>query len=116
SVPGPYLSADVPNPTPLRGWEPFRLGGASLPVQAGETSLEVFLLDDTTLKVPGRLVFLDASGNQLALQDFCFQTAATMPAGTTEVRVLASPLVTPCPVRGLSYGPAVTGEILVTFR
>lgn len=108
--PGPVASSSVPTPLVT-----IEAGGTTLPIQEGEESVEVFVLDDTTLDVPGRIVFYDDHGDQLTVDEFCFTTERSIPATATNVTVRPSPSVHPCPL-GPGTGPAIRGEILFTFR
>lgn len=108
--PGPVASSSVPTPLGT-----FDVGGTTMAIQDGEDSVEVFLLDDTTLDVPGRIVFYDDQGGQLVVDEFCFTTERSIPATATNVTVRPSPSVHPCPLAS-GTGPAIRGEILFTFR
>lgn len=109
AAPGPFLSAEVPTAVGT-----VHAGGTTIPLEPDEQRVEVFLLDATHRKVPGRLVFYAQDGTQLELRDFCFQTAATVPAGAANLTVHPSPLYRPCPIGGV-HGPATTGELLVAL-
>lgn len=108
SAPGPFLSASVPTPV-----EEIGAGGTELELEPGEARVEVFVLDVSHRKVPGRIVFYDDAGEQLLLEDFCFTTDVQVPEDAVRVTVHPSPLVYPCPLAGV-HGPAVRGELLVT--
>lgn len=116
AAPGPLAHASVDNPTPLYNWRNLELGGNTLPLDDGHTHVEVHMLDITRRDVPGRVALYDGEGGLLALQDFCFETGLEIPAEATELTVMASPLIDPCPVDGLNNGPATQGEILLVFH
>lgn len=108
AAPGPFLSVEVPTPA-----EDIQAGGTTIELAEDETHLEVFVLDVSHRKVPGRLVFYDADGSQILLEDFCFTIEHPVPNEAARVAVHPSPLVHPCPVAGV-HGPATRGELLVT--
>lgn len=113
--PGPLATTEAPNPTPLRDWQPFQLGGATVEIDPDEEHVEVFVLDLAGWRAPGRMVFYDQDGAQVGFFDFCDRFSTGIPDEAAEVTVFASSLVTTCPVDGLNYGPATSGELVVTF-
>ncbi len=108
--PGPFASTSL-----SPAGQVVNVGGTNVSLEQGEHRVEVFMLDDTTRQVPGRIAFFDEAGELLAMEDFCFELEREIPNGTQDISIHPSTVFTPCVVDGLNHGPAVRGEILVVL-
>lgn len=115
AAPGPMTSVELPNPSGLHQGRAFRLGGTGVPVAPGEDLVEVYILDASTRRVPGRIAFFNGAGGQIAAEDFCFTGTFAIPEEATEVHVFVSTLLAPCPLDALNNGPGSRGEVLFSF-